>query len=84
VDAVPAPDRGGLTGLGQHLGRHVDADDLAAGADLTGGDERIEPSAGADVDDLLARQQPPQRDGFPTPAKDSTARSGSASTARAS
>jgi hypothetical protein len=40
--------------LGDHLGRHVDADHVTAGADLAGGDERVESGAGADVEDVLA------------------------------
>ncbi|HET9972870.1 MAG TPA: hypothetical protein VFQ68_31870 [Streptosporangiaceae bacterium] len=53
-------------------------------AALGGGDEGVEPGAGADVEDPLARFELAQREGLPTPAKDSTARSGSASSRSAS
>ena len=47
----------GSTRLGEHLGGHVDADDLALRADLAGGDEAVEPRPGADVDDPLTGVQ---------------------------
>ncbi len=44
---------GGLC-LGDHLGRHVDADHVTAGADLAGGDQHVESGAGADAENVLA------------------------------
>ena len=46
----------------EHLGCHVDTDDLAARTDLGRGDERVEPGAGADVDDSLTRRKWAQRE----------------------
>ena len=43
-------DVGGGGGLGEHLGGHVDPDDGTVGSDVVGGDEAVEPGAGADVD----------------------------------
>jgi hypothetical protein len=52
-------------GLGEHLGGHVDADDLAGAADLAGGDEGVESRAGAHVDHPLTWRQWPQRERIP-------------------
>lgn len=51
---------GGGLRLGDHLGRHVDAGHATAGADLAGGDERVESGAGPDVENVLAGLQPAQ------------------------
>src|SRR5579885_1901834 len=48
--------------LGQHLGRHVYPDDLSAVADLAGGDEAVEPGAGADIDNTLANLEDAERE----------------------
>ena len=53
---------------------------LTGRPNLRGGDERVESGTGADVDDPFAWFELPQENGLPTPANDSTARSGRAST----
>ena len=53
---------GGGGGLGEHLGGHVDPDDVAGGSDVVGGDEAVEPGAGADVDDPFTGCDGPQRE----------------------
>src|SRR5207302_5433121 len=55
--------------LGQHLGRHVDADDLARRANLPGGNERVEPGAGPYVDHPLGWGQLSEREGIPDPGE---------------
>ena len=48
---------GGPARFGQHFGCHVHADDATGGPNLAGGDEGVEPGAGADVDDSLTDSQ---------------------------
>ena len=47
--------RGRVTGFVEHLRRHVDTDDAAAGADHVGRHETVESGSGTNVDDPLAR-----------------------------
>jgi hypothetical protein len=54
LDLAQLEHLGGVPGLLQHLGGHVDADHPALRSDLGGGDEAVEASAGADVDHPLA------------------------------
>lgn len=53
---------GGGSGLGEHLVSHVDADDGASRTGLAGGNERIEASPRADIDDTLALVETSQRE----------------------
>ena len=69
-----------LARLGQHLFRHVDADHVSLWTDLTSSDEAIEPCTGPKVYDALARLRCRNENGLATPANDSTASSGIAST----
>ncbi len=56
---VPEAEAGGvLAGLGDHLGRHVDADDPARLAHDRAGDEDVVARARSEVDDRLPRGEP--------------------------
>ena len=57
------------SGLGEHLVGHVDTDDVAVGADVVGGDEAVEASAGADIDDAFPGAQLAQRERVADPGE---------------
>ena len=55
--------------LGDHLGRHVHADDLAAGSHPPGRQERVEARSAAKIEDRLTRQGLSQRERVPHAAE---------------
>jgi len=69
LDMVQAQEPRCLLGLGRHLGGHVHADDLTAGADEVGGHDRVEPATRPDLDHPVARVERPQREGVRHPGE---------------
>ena len=56
-------------GACQHLVSHIDADDAPRGTDLFGGDEAVETTARAEIDNPLAGIQCPLRERIPDTRK---------------
>jgi len=54
---------------------HIDTDYLSISAGHLGGDDEVQTGPAPSVNDLLARQYIPNRNGLPVPAKDSMASS---------
>ena len=80
LDVAQAEQPGVASGFVEHGRGHVDANDVALGADLPGREERVEAGARAEIEHLSPGCSAPRAKGLPTPANDSTAESGSAST----
>ena len=84
LDMVEAELRGGGSRFDDHFWGHVDPDDPSARTDLGCHHERVEPGPGSDINHRSPGWSRPRENGLPTPAKDSTARSGSPSSTCAS
>lgn len=54
---------GVLTGAKDHVGGHVDSDDLSLGADEVGGEEAVDSGAGSEVEDCFSFLDVAEADG---------------------